>query len=395
VLSKQPDRLPEAVTQVQRVAKEITTAPAKTAAGSDIQPTRKLQAVVKSGDSLFLVFKRNNISPRDLALLMSAKGSGTLKRLRPGQQLDLKLGPDNTLLALQMQIDETRTLQARRTAGGFNLVTKTQPLDRRISTAGASIESSLFLAGQRAGLSDSVIMQMAEIFGWDIDFNLEIRAGDRFILIYEELYRKGKKIRDGRILAAEFTNRGQSYRALRYVDASGRLSYYSPKGLSMRKAFLRTPISFARISSRFNPRRKHPVLNRIVAHKGVDYAAPRGTPIKATGDGRVIFAGRKGGYGRTVIVQHSGKFSTLYAHMSRFNKRARKGQRVVQGQILGYVGSTGLATGPNVHYEFRVNGVQKDSLKVKLPKALPIDHQYKADFLAKSKPLIGKIQTAD
>ena len=385
-LSKQPIHRPEPQTPTLRIKTETPAAPL-----TPEQPARAVQALVKPGDSLYLIFRRYGVSGRDLARLMAAKGARALKRLRPGQRLELQLGSDKSLLALRMQVDETLSVQARRTTRGFNLTTVKRPLDAVITTTSATIESSLFLAGQRAGLSDPLIMQMVDIFGWDVDFALDIRAGDRFTVIYQQLYRDGKKIRDGHILAAEFFNRGRSLRALRYQDTGGRIAYYSPTGLSMRKAFLRTPVSFARISSRFNLRRKHPVLNRIRAHKGVDYAAPRGTPIKAAGDGRVVFAGWKRGYGNTIILQHGSIYSTLYGHMSRLHKRARRGQRVYQGQIIGYVGQTGLATGPHLHYEFRVRGVHKDPLKVKLPKALPIDRKYKANFLASTKPLLARL----
>ena len=388
-----PQQDPVAIPSLERTSNSPSSIVAMPNQESKELDSRVLQTKVKSGDSLYLIFKRHNIPGADLAQLMSSKDAKKLKRLHPDQRLDFVLGTDNRLLGLNMQLDETRTLEAKRSNNGFQLNIKTEPLQRRISAAGATIENSLFLAGQRAGMSDQLIMQLVEVFGWDIDFALDIRAGDRFTLIYEELFKDGKKIRDGRILAADFFNRGRSLRALRYKDASGRSAYYSPEGLSMRKAFLRTPVSFARISSRFNLRRKHPVLNRIRAHKGVDYAAPRGTAIKASGDGLVIYSGRKGGYGKAVVLKHGGKYSSLYGHMSRIHKRARRGKRVYQGQIIGYVGSTGLATGPHLHYEFRVRGVHKDPLSVKLPKALPIDKQYKADFIARSKPLVAHLDT--
>jgi murein DD-endopeptidase MepM/ murein hydrolase activator NlpD len=234
-------------------------------------------------------------------------------------------------------------------------------------------------------------MKMVEIFGWDVDFALDVRAGDRFTVIYEELFKNGEKVRDGNILASEFSNRGRSIRAVRYVNEQGRAEYFSPNGFSMRKAFLRTPVNFRRISSRFNRGRIHPVLQRMRAHRGVDYAAARGTPIRAAGDGRVVLSGRKGGYGKTVVLQHGGTYTTLYAHMSRFHARARKGKRVEQGEVIGYVGKTGLATGSHLHYEFRVRGVHKDPLRVKLPKALPIDRRYKKDFLQKTRPLVAQL----
>jgi murein DD-endopeptidase MepM/ murein hydrolase activator NlpD len=237
-----------------------------------------------------------------------------------------------------------------------------------------------------------MIMELAAIFGWDIDFALDIRRGDHFTVVYQEYYLEGKKVRDGDILAAEFTNQGKSYRAIRYVDADGNAGFYTPEGLSLRKAFLRTPVKFSRISSRFTLHRKHPILNRIRAHKGVDYAAPRGTPIRATGDGKVVFRGRKGGYGRTIVIQHGSKYSTLYGHMSRYNGKVKLGRRVRQGQVIGYVGSSGLATGPHLHYEFRIDGVHRNPLTVKLPVAEPIAKRYRDDFQKLATPLIAQLE---
>jgi murein DD-endopeptidase MepM/ murein hydrolase activator NlpD len=262
-----------------------------------------------------------------------------------------------------------------------------------VAAAVATIDSSLFVAGQRAGLSNKIIMELVEIFGWDVDFASDIRAGDRFAVIYEELYKDGHKLRDGEILAAEFVNQGRTTRALRYVFPEGYSAYFTPDGLSIRKAFLRMPVSYARISSRFSYRRKHPVRHRIRAHRGVDYSARTGTPIKASGDGKVIFVGRKGGYGRTVVLKHGAIYSTLYAHMSRYGRGIKRGQRVRQGQTIGYVGASGLATGPHLHYEFRVRGVHRDPLRVKLPKSAPIDEEYKADFLTASRDVLSRLET--
>jgi murein DD-endopeptidase MepM/ murein hydrolase activator NlpD len=233
-------------------------------------------------------------------------------------------------------------------------------------------------------------MELAGIFGWDVDFALDIRSGDRFTLVYEELFLDGKKQRDGNIIAAEFNNRGKTYRALRYTNDEGVSDYFSPDGKSMRKAFIRTPVDFTRISSRFGKRR-HPTLNKMKNHHGVDYAAPRGTPIKAAGDGKLTFVGRKGGYGKTVKIQHGGKYSTLYAHMSRIKPGMRRGKKVRQGQTIGYVGSTGRSTGPHLHYEFRVNGVHRNPLRVRLPDAAPIHAKYKTDFLDKSRSLVARL----
>ena len=241
-------------------------------------------------------------------------------------------------------------------------------------------------------MTDALIMELVGIFGWDIDFALDIRNGDNFALLYEEQFLEGEKVKDGPIVAAEFTNQGRTYRAVRYTNAKGRTDYFTPDGHSMRKAFLRTPVDFRRISSRFG-KRQHPTLNKMKMHKGVDYAASRGTPIKAAGDGKIIFRGRKGGYGRVVIIQHGGRYSTLYAHMEHFKKGQYVGKRVKQGDIIGYVGSSGRATGPHLHYEFRVNGTHRNPLTVKLPDAAPIEREYRKDFELKSRGLLSQLDT--
>ena len=264
-------------------------------------------------------------------------------------------------------------------------------LDRQIKQATGVIDSSLFLAAQQAGLSENVTMQLADIFGWDVDFALDIRQGDSFAVVYDEYYRYGKKVRDGDIIAAEFTNRGNTFKAVRYTDPEGFSEYFTPDGKSVRKAFLRTPVNFTHISSRFDLHRKHPILNRIRAHKGVDYAAPVGTPIKATGEGKVVFKGTNGGFGRMIKIQHGQTYTTVYAHMSRYAMHIHSGSHVRQGQIIGYVGMTGLATGPHLHYEFRVNGVHRNPLTVKLPDAAPINVKYKMDFFKQTQPLVAQL----
>ena len=346
-------------------------------------------ANVKSGDSLALIFARQGLSPQQLDRMMRAdKATAAFKRLMPGQQFKFQID-NGELQQLVYKIDALNTLKVtRNNQDEFVVASDTREMETRVTNTTAVIDSSLFLAGQAAGMSDTLIMELAGIFGWDVDFALDIRSGDHFTLVYEELYLDGKKQRDGNILAAEFVNRGKSYRALRYVDNAGRADYYSPDGHSMRKAFLRTPVDFTRISSRFGER-FHPMLKKKKNHHGVDYAAPRGTPIKAAGDGKLLFVGRKGGYGKTVIIQHGGKYSTLYAHMSRIKPGSRRGDHVRQGQVIGYVGSTGRSTGPHLHYEFRINGVHRNPLTVRLPDAAPITAKYKSDFLNKSRGLVA------
>ena len=347
---------------------------------------------VKSGDSLALIFARLEIPAQQLHKIMELGGAAhNLKKIYPGQALRLMTDPDLGLVKLEYIIDELSSMEVRRLDDAFEIGTAHRTPERRVTNATGVINSSLFIAGQEANLPDSLTMELANIFGWDIDFALDIRKGDQFALLYEELYLDGEKIDNGNILAAAFVNQGKTYKAVRYTDKSGRTDFYSPDGKSMRKAFLRTPVEFSRVSSRFNLKRKHPVLNRIRAHKGVDYAAPRGTPIKSTSNGKIIFRGKKGGYGNTIIVQHGTKYSTLYAHMSKFRSGLKKGSRVKQGQIIGYVGSTGLATGPHLHYELRINGVHRDPLRAKLPGAEPLEKKYREDFQKKAGALIAQL----
>jgi len=349
-------------------------------------------ATVKNGDNMALIFARVGLSPQELDRVMRTdKSTSALKSIMPGQNFTFQINSNGGLQHLVYEIDTLNTLNIKRNdENSFVVTSNTREMDSRVTNTTATINSSLFLAGQEAGMSDNLIMELAGIFGWDVDFALDIRSGDRFTLVYEELFLDGKKQRDGNIIAAEFNNNGKTYRALRYTDAKGISDYYSPDGKSMRKAFIRTPVDFTRISSRFGKRR-HPTLNKMKNHRGVDYAAPRGTPIKASGDGKLTFVGRKGGYGKTVMIQHGGKYSTLYAHMSRIKPGMRRGKKVRQGQTIGYVGSTGRSTGPHLHYEFRVNGVHRNPLRVRLPDAAPIHAKYKADFLEKSQSLVARL----
>jgi murein DD-endopeptidase MepM/ murein hydrolase activator NlpD len=282
-----------------------------------------------------------------------------------------------------------QTLITRQAAGEFSAETITRKAKIDTHFVQGVINSSLFLDGQRAGLSQKKLMELANIFGWDIDFALDIREQDQFALIYEEHFLDGIIIGEGNILAAQFTNRGEVFNAIRHSDGS----YYSPKGYSMRKAFLRSPVDFYRISSKYNPNRKHPVLKTSRPHRGVDYAASTGTPIKASGDGKVIWRGTKGGYGRTIILQHAGIYTTLYAHMSKYNSKVKKGSRVKQGQVIGYIGSSGLVTGPHLHYEFRSNGVHKDPLKVKFPNVQPLNKAQMEVFKPMANAILAQLES--
>lgn len=350
------------------------------------------EAIVAKGDNLSRIFARSGVSAVDLDKIMTLGAAvNTLKRIHPGQTLQLRADRSGRLQELRYEESPTLGLLVRREGDGFTATSVHRIPDREITHASAIIESSLFESGQEAGMTDSMTMDLAGIFGWDIDFALDIREGDRFTVIYDELFLDGDRIGEGHILAAEFVNQGQVYRAIRYTDAEGQTAYYTPDGHSLRRAFLRTPVEFSRISSGFNLKRRHPILNRIRAHKGVDYAAPQGTPVKATGDGRIVFRGVKGGYGNTVVVQHGSTYSTLYAHLSGFARSANVGSRIRQGQTIGYLGMTGLATGPHLHYEFLVNGAHRNPLTVKFPEALPIEARYREDFRKQAEVLLAQL----
>ena len=359
------------------------------------KPTPSLErhsVAVGNGDSLYAIFKRNGFPLGELDAIVKANDdTRQLTRLVPGQRIEFHLTTESSISKLVHYLDDTRTLHIRRNGVGYDSEFVDVPLDRHFASAAGTIDDSLFLAGQRAGLSNKIIMQLVEIFGWDVDFALDIRKGDRFALVYEELYKEGEKLRDGNIVAAVFTNQGNTTRIVRYEYPDGHGAYFTPEGVSIRKAFLRSPVNYTRITSRFSFKRKHPKLHKFRAHRGVDYAASRGTPIKASGDGKVDFIGRKGGYGKTIVLRHGATYTTLYAHMSRFARGLRRGKRVTQGQTIGYIGSTGLATGPHLHYEFRVRGVHRNPLRVKLPTAAPIEEQHKQDFLARTRDLVARL----
>jgi murein DD-endopeptidase MepM/ murein hydrolase activator NlpD len=361
------------------------------AALEELAPQNWQQITVRSGDTLAGIFGRVGLDAKTMyAVLGAGEAAKALVKIFPKEEISF-LVDGGQLKGLRYRVDEAVTLHVDAGDEGFTTSLVATPLERRRAHAAGAIDNSLFVAGKEAGLSDALIMELAGMFGWDVDFALDIRAGDRFAVVYEELYRDGEKLRDGGIVAAEFVNQGRTYRAVAYQDAEGNREFYTPEGRSMRKAFLRSPVDFRRISSGFNPNRLHPVLRTKRPHRGVDYAAATGTPIRAAGDGKILHLGWKGGYGRTVIVQHGSRYSTLYAHMSRYGSGVKSGSKVRQGQIIGHVGSSGLATGPHLHYEFQVDGVHRNPLTVSLPEAQPISKQLMADFLQQTAPLIAQL----
>lgn len=348
---------------------------------------------VRSGDTLGRLLARAGVDGEVVHDLARAGDLGRrLNRIHPGDTIEVGFGANGSVARVRYPLNPERKAVFERNGNGFDARVLAQPLERRIEYASGSIDSSLFHAGAQAGMNDNLIMELVGIFGWDIDFALDIRRGDRFSVVYESLYKDGEYVRNGDIIAAEFINRGQSHRAVRYTSEEGRTDYYAPDGTSMRKAFLRTPVKFSRISSGFGKRR-HPTLGTMRNHHGVDYAARTGTPIRATGDGRIVRRGRHGGYGNTVEIRHGGRYSTLYAHMHRFARGQGVGSHVEQGDVIGYVGSTGMSTGPHLHYEFRVNGSHRDPLKVEFPSSDPVPEERLDHFRRQIRPLLAQLDT--
>ena len=354
-------------------------------------PHQKLNLTIGRGDTLDKLFRKHDLDLGHLSEISRLdEARKRFRRLKPGDQFEITHDRGD-LVSMYSNLSLTSALKIERAESGFKAEIVERPIEKRKRLAYGTIDSSLFESAADAGLSDRVIMNIAGIFAWDVDFVLDIRTGDNYYVQYEEIWQNGEYVMDGEIIAAEFNNNGRTYHAIHFIDDEGRGDYFTPDGHSVRKAFLRAPVDFTRISSNFNPRRRHPILNTIRAHRGVDYAAPRGTPIKAAGDGKVIFRGVKGGYGNTIILQHGGNITTLYAHMSRF-AGARIGGRVRQGQTIGYVGATGLATANHLHYEYRLNGVHRNPRTVHLPQAHPIDQRYRQRFLATVEPIMQELE---
>jgi murein DD-endopeptidase MepM/ murein hydrolase activator NlpD len=374
---------------------------------------------VKSGQNLAAICSKAGVAASDVHAVMSLGSEvEALNTLYPGETVEMQIAPDGKLLALKYDFRLLKLSWAESNQGAwtkqllikrngedaqgnpvFVAETTNHPLEIRTRHATGVIEYSLYHAAQKVGLPSQLFDELVDIFSWDIDFTKDVHKGDRFTVVYEEYYREGEKIQDKNqeypILVAEFVSQGKSYRAIRYTDHNGETGYFTPEGASFRKDFIRNPIQFTRISSFFSSSRKHPILNTIRAHKGVDYAAKVGTPIRATGDGKVIFRGVKGGYGNTVILQHGQRYSTLYGHMSRFDPKTQVGRKVKQNDIIGYVGQSGLATGPHLHYEFRVDGVHRNPLTIKHVSINPIPAELMSEFTAYASPLLAQLDTID
>jgi murein DD-endopeptidase MepM/ murein hydrolase activator NlpD len=325
-----------------------------------------------------------------LQFLRSSADAKGLRQLVTGRVVRAHTTEDGRLIELRYSTGLT-VLTAKPSGDGFRVSEEFAPLERRIVMRSAEIKSSLFAATDAARLTDAVAGQLADIFSTDIDFHKDLRRGDRFTVVYEMYYEAGEPVRSGRVLAAEFVNQGKPHQAVWFQHADGRGDYYTPEGKSIKKAFLRSPLEFSRISSGFTEARYHPILQRWRAHKGTDYAAPTGTGVKATADAVVESATYDRGYGNVVVLRHQQRYTTLYGHLSGFASGIHRGARVTQGQVIGYVGSTGLATGPHLHYEFRIDDVHQDPLRVVMPEAPPITTEKRASFDGVARPMSQRL----
>ena len=372
-----PNQLPTSSVQVS------TKPPPQAVATSEPPPEPWRDFRVKPGDNLSLIFKRAGFGDREVYRVVNETADGkTLVKIFPGQTVSFRNNSQGGLAALKYDLSPLETIMYRARGDDWASDRQLRKPELREAWASSEIDTSLFLAGTKAGLSTNLIMEMANIFGGVIDFVMDPRKGDRLHLLYEEQYLDNKKLSDGGIIAASFTNRGKTYNAFRYEDSTGRESYYSEDGVSMRKAFLLAPVDFSRVSSSFNLRRRHPIYKTIRPHKGIDYAAPRGTPVYAAGDGRVIKSGYTRANGNYIFIKHGEKYITHYLHLHK--RKVGAGMRVTQGQIIGSVGATGAATGPHLHYEFLVNGVHRNprTIHKQLPKAKSLPESEMARFRA-------------
>jgi len=345
------------------------------------------------GDTLSTLLNRLGVKEEDMhQFLQVVHDNKALGGLLPGRSVLARVTSGGQLVLFRyLQSDQT-LITVDRMGEAFRINEATVALESQPVMRSGKILSSLFGATDEADVPDSIASEMADVFSGDIDFHKDLRKGDHFSLVYEVFHYQGQMVKTGRLLAAEFTNQGKRYQAVYFKDPHGRQGYYTPEGQSLKRAFLKSPMPFNRISSGFTTARLHPVLKIWRAHKGVDYAAPTGAPVRAVADAVVNFVGRQGGYGNLVVLNHKSPYSTAYGHLSRFAKGVRRGTKVSQGQVIGYVGSTGLASGPHLHYEFRVHNVQKNPLALNLPSSYPLDTHYRSQFSAIAKPLAQQLK---
>jgi len=392
-LERQPEAEPTAEAKPEPAEKQRAITASEVPTPPTIDSGRVKTFEIKSGDTLTRIFKNADLPISQAIILSKSKEASKLNRLSIGKTLRIYYDQNQQLASLQYDIDKLNTLMVTPKEGKFDVYTLEKQVEYRTFTAQGTIESSLGAAAEIAGMSAGVANDLIDIYKWEIDFARDLQKGDHFSVIYQKAFIDDEYIANGPVLAASFTTGGRTIEALRYTDSNGVVAYFQPNGESLRRGFLRSPISgVARITSRFG-KRLHPIKKIWKQHKGVDYGASRGTPIVATADGVIQYAGKKGGYGNAVILRHGGIYTTLYAHMSKIGKGVRSGKNVTQGQIIGYVGHSGWATGDHLHYEFRVNGQHKDPLKVKLPKTLPLAKQERKAFDQQANTLLAELES--
>lgn len=360
---------------------------------------RRIHIKIETGDNLARIFQRVELPAADLQHIIDLGDEVvSLTKILPGQELSLQIDHSGKLLTVEYRPTAFDTLLVSREADGFKANWQTAEPETILAFESARItkdEPSLYHAGKAAGLSDNIIMKLSHIFQWDISFALDLRHGDSFSLIYEEIYIDGEKVKEGKIIAASFVNAGKVHKGVRYTDLAGRSDFYTPEGASLRKAFIRDPVHFSYVSSSFNLRRLHPIHKSVMPHRGIDYAAKTGTPVVASGEGRVATRRQNDSSGRYLVIQHGEKYTTKYLHLSAFARGIKPGAKVKQGQTIGYVGSSGWATGPHLHYEFLVNGVHRNPKTVRLPKAEPIAEDELQRFKSQIQPLLAQLNIQD
>lgn len=382
---------PDTVTEKVVVAPVVETVRLAPIAGSTGDETYWREERIQRSDTFANLLARLRVEDADAVRFLRASNEARgFRQLVPGRIVRAHTSDDGRLLELRYSTG-VMVLTAKPHGDGFRIAEEVAPLERRVMMRSAEIKSSLFAATDAARLSDTVASQIADIFSTDIDFHRDLRRGDRFTVVYEMFFEAGEPVRSGRVLAAEFVNQGKPFQAIWYQHPDGQGDYYTPEGKSIRKAFLRSPLEFSRISSGFTEARFHPILQRWRAHRGIDYAAPTGTGVRATADGTIEQASYDRGYGNVVVIRHQQKYTTLYGHLSGFARGISRGSRVSQGQVIGYVGSTGLATGPHLHYEFRISDIHQDPLRVVMPEAPPITAEKRFAFDAVARPMAQRL----
>ncbi|RJS91574.1 peptidoglycan DD-metalloendopeptidase family protein [Salinisphaera sp. Q1T1-3] len=376
------------------LADALAMAPAASLATDDKPGWRTL--TIRRGDTLSLAFQRYGLSYMDSLRIahLPKLGHFFTSGLKPGRLLRVKADRNGRVAEVHYVVDAGRTITLTRQGDGFTADLAEQALDHRRSYASGVIRHSFYKDARAAGLSAPQIAQVQKALAHDVDFGHDLKRGDRFVVAYDELYRDGRRVGTGPILGASLTSGNHAVQAVRYTDSAGHTDYYRPDGRPLRPAFVRAPVAYTRISSPFNMSRRHPILHRIRRHEGTDYAAPEGAPIHATGAGKIVFRGRRGGYGNVVIIRHDARVTMRFAHMARFARGLSVGDTVAEGDVIGYVGMTGLATGPHVHYEFRINGKPYNPQTVTLPGAAPLSGRALARFKQASAPLVAQLDDA-